>query len=69
MTAAWLDLLPWATPEELRALVESEHAAALYFAALGTAGIPLGLAFEPVAFEVLALVLAEVHGEVGRMLA
>ena len=39
MTAAWLDLLPWATPEELRTLIDSEHAAALYAGALSAAGI------------------------------
>jgi hypothetical protein len=28
-TAAWRELLPWATPEERRELLDSEHPAAL----------------------------------------
>jgi hypothetical protein len=33
-TAAWRDLLPWATPEERRSLLDSENLAALYFGEL-----------------------------------
>jgi hypothetical protein len=31
---AWLELLPWATPDERRTLLDSEHAEAFYAAAL-----------------------------------
>jgi hypothetical protein len=33
-TAAWRELLPWATPEERRELLDSEPLAALYFGEL-----------------------------------
>lgn len=61
MTAT--SLLPWATPDERRTLLGSECAAAAYADALRAAGIPRRLAFEPVAFEVFAEVLAVLHGE------
>ena len=63
---AWRDLLPWATPEERRTLVDSEHVAARYFGELARRGLD-GLSqvevFEhPAALEALAVVLAEHHG-------
>jgi hypothetical protein len=33
-TAAWRELLPWATPEERRTLLDTEHLAARYFGEL-----------------------------------
>ena len=63
VTAEWLDLFPYATREELRTLIESEHAAALYFGALGAAGVPMAYAFvTPAALEVLAQVCVAIHG-------
>ena len=63
MAAAWLDLFPYATREELRTLVESEHAAGLYFASLRAAGVPIAEAFQtPAALEVRARVCVAVHG-------
>jgi hypothetical protein len=41
MTAAWVGVSSWAPPEELRTLVESAHAAALYFGGLPAAGVPI----------------------------
>ena len=61
--AAWLGLLPWAPPEERRMLLDSEHAAMLYADALRAAGLPLPGAFDNQALDVLAGVLAAVHGE------
>jgi hypothetical protein len=59
----WLDLLPWATPDERRSLLDSEHAAGLHFRALRAAGVPFAEAFTaPAALEVLAGVCAFVHG-------
>ena len=54
----WLSLLPYATPDERRTLLDSEHAAAAYAGALHARG-------ERVAFERFA----EVHSEPARMLA
>lgn len=63
MTSAWLALFPYATPEELRTLIESEHAAALYFTSLRAAGVPMAEAFETTAaLDVLAHVCVAVHG-------
>ena len=63
MTSAWLALFPYATPEGLRTLVESEHAAALYFGGLRAAGVPMAEAFQTqAALEVLAHVCVVVHG-------
>ena len=38
-TAAWRELLPWATPEERRELLDSEHLAAIYFRELSRRGL------------------------------
>jgi len=38
-TAAWRDLLPWATPEERRTLLDSEPLAAIYFWELSRRGL------------------------------
>ena len=38
-TAAWRELLPWATPEERRELLDSEPLAALYFGELARRGL------------------------------
>ena len=38
-TAAWRELLPWATPEERRELLDSEPLAALYFGELAQRGL------------------------------
>jgi len=65
---SWLELLPWATADERRELLDSEHAAATYADALRAAGIPRALAFESAAFELFAEVLAEVHGEPGSLI-
>ena len=65
--SAWHELLPWATPEERRTLLNTEHVAALYFHELARRG--LGAlrhleAFEhPTALEALAVVLAARHGD------
>ena len=69
VAAEWLDLLPWATLEELRTLIESEHAAALYFGGLRAAGVPMACAFvTPAALEVLAQVCVVVHGTPGELM-
>jgi len=69
MTSAWLALFPYATPEGLRTLVESEHAAALYFGGLRAAGVPMACAFvTPAAQRVLAEVCAAVHGTPGELM-
>lgn len=65
----WLDLLPWSTTEERRALFDSEYAAAAYANALHASGISQRDAFAPVAFAVFAEVLAVVHGEPWGLLA
>jgi hypothetical protein len=71
-TDAWRDLLPWATPEERRELLDSEPLAALYFGELARRG--LGAlrhleAFEhPEALEALAVVLAAHHGDPMRLM-
>jgi len=71
-TDAWRDLLPWATPEERRELLDSEDLAALYFGELarrGLGGLRQLEAFEhPAAFEALAVVLAAHHGDPMRLL-
>jgi hypothetical protein len=71
-TAAWRELLPWATPEERRDLLDSEHLAALYFGELvrgGLGGLRHLEAFEhPAALEALAVVLAAHHGHPMRLL-
>ena len=68
----WLDLLPWATPEERRELLDSEHLAAIYFRELsrrGLGGLRQVEAFEhPAALEALAVVLAAHHGHPMRLL-
>ena len=70
VAAEWLDLLPWATREELRTLIESEHAAALYFGGLRAAGVPMAEAFQtPAALDVLAGVCVELHGTAGELMA
>ena len=65
-TAAWRELLPWATPEERRELLDSEHLAALYFGELAQrslGGLRQVAAFEhPAALEALAVVLAAQYG-------
>ena len=71
-TAAWRDLLPWATPEERRELLDSEPLAAIYFRELSRRGLG-GLrhleAFEhPEALEALAGVLAAYHGSPVRLM-
>jgi len=38
-SAAWRSLLPWATPEERRSLLDTEHPAALYFGELARRGL------------------------------
>lgn len=69
MTADWLALFPYATHEELRTLLESEHAAALYFGSLRAAGVPMASAFvTPAALEVLAQVCVELHGTLGELM-
>jgi len=71
-TGAWRELLPWATPEERRELLDSEPLAALYFGKLARRG--LGAlrhlkAFEhPEALEALAVVLAAHHGHPTRLM-
>ena len=71
-TAAWRDLLPWATPEERRELLDSEHLAALYFGELarrGLGGLHHVEAFErPEALEAFAVVLAAHHGHPTRLM-
>jgi len=71
-TAAWRELLPWATPEERRELLDSEHLAALYFGELarrGLGGLRQVEAFEhPEALEALAEVLAAHHGDPMRLM-
>ena len=71
-TAAWRDLLPWATPEERRELLDSEPLAALYFGELarrGLGGLRQIEAFEhPAALEALAVVLAMYHGDPMRLM-
>ncbi len=65
----WLNLFPYATPEELRTLVEDEAAAGLYFASLRAAGVPLASAFvSPAALDVLAQVCAAMHGTPGALI-
>ena len=69
---AWRELLPWATPEERRELLDSEPLAAIYFRELSRRGLG-GLrhleAFEhPEALEALAEVLAAYHGHPMRLL-
>ena len=69
MVDDWRELLEWATPEERRTLVESEHAAALYFTSLRAAGVPMAGAFvTPAALDVLAQVCVAVHGTVGELM-
>jgi hypothetical protein len=69
---AWRDLLPWATPEERRELLDSEPLAALYFGELarrGLGGLRQIEAFEhPAALEALAVVLAAHHGDPVRLM-
>jgi hypothetical protein len=60
---------PWSTPDERRELIGSEHSAAAYADALRSAGIPQRLAFDPIAFEVFAEVLAVVHGGPWELIA
>lgn len=60
---AWLDLLPHMTARERRTLLRTEPAAARYAEALRAAGIPQRLAFDDVALDVFAGVLAALHGE------
>ena len=71
-TDDWRDLLPWATPDERRTLLDSEHLAARYFGELarrGLGGLGLVEAFEyPAALEVLAVVLASHHGDPMRLM-
>ena len=71
-TAAWRDLLLWATPEERRTLLDSEHLAALYFGELARrslGGLRQVEAFEhPEALEALAVVLAAHHGDPVRLM-
>jgi hypothetical protein len=63
MTAEWLDLFPYAAPEQLPTLIESEHAAALCFASLRAAGVPIADAFvTPAEQGVLAGICVAVHG-------
>lgn len=50
----WLELLPCATRDERRTLIDTGPAAAVYADALRAAGVPLSRAFEPETFEVLA---------------
>jgi len=71
-TAAWRDLLPWATPEERSELLDSERLAAIYFRELSRRGLG-GLrhleGFEhPEALEALAEVLAALHGGPTRLM-
>ena len=69
MTAEWLELFPYATREELRTLIESEHAAALYFGGLRAAGVPIAEAFtSTAALDVLAHVCVAVHGTPGELM-
>ena len=71
-TAARRELLPWATPEARRALLDSEPLAALYFGELarrGLGGLRQVDAFEhPAALGALALALAAHHGNPMRLL-
>jgi hypothetical protein len=69
MTAEWLDLFGYATPEELLTLVEVEPATTLYFGGLRAAGVPLAEAFQtPAALDVLAGVCVELHGTPGELM-
>ncbi len=65
-TDAWRELLPWATPEKRRELLDSEPLAVIYLRKLSRCGLG-GLrqleAFEhPEALEALAVVPASHHG-------
>ena len=69
---AWRELLSWATPEERRTLLDSEHLAALYFGELarrGLGGLRQVEAFEhAAALEALAVALAAHHDHPMRLM-
>jgi hypothetical protein len=71
-TAAWRDLLSWATRERSRTLLDSERLAALYFGELarrGLGGLSQVEAFEhPAALDALAVLLAAHLGDPMRLM-